>query len=77
MYKTILRYNHSIKVIGAQGLGSLGDRTKRADRHEVPEESTTKKRGHSTDFKNWGRPSLFFSQLKYYTNSTGLKVNNI
>ena len=45
-----------IKVIGAQGLGPLGDRTKRADRHEVPEESTTKKRGHSTDFKNWGHP---------------------
>ena len=33
---------YSIKVIGAQGLGALGDRTKRADRHEVPEESTTK-----------------------------------
>ena len=30
------------KVIGAQGLGALGDRTKQADRHEVPEESTTK-----------------------------------
>ena len=44
------------KVIGAQGLGPLGDRTKRADRHEVPEESTTKKRSHSTDFKNWGHP---------------------
>ena len=32
------------KVIGAQGLGPLGDRTKRADRQEVPEESTTKNR---------------------------------
>jgi len=30
------------KVIGAQGLGPLGDRMKQADRHEVPEESTTK-----------------------------------
>ena len=27
-------------MIGAQGLGPLDDRTKRADRHEVPEEST-------------------------------------
>ena len=28
------------KGIGAQGLGSLGDRTKWAVRHQVPEEST-------------------------------------
>ena len=34
--------NNKAKVIGAQGLGALGDRTKRADRHEVPEESMTK-----------------------------------
>ena len=32
----------NLKVIGAQGLGPLGDRTKRALRHQVPEESTTK-----------------------------------
>ena len=44
-------------MIGAQGPGPLGDRTKRADRHKVPEESTTKKQGHSTDFKNWGHPT--------------------
>ena len=40
----------------AQGLGLFGDQTKRADHHKVPEESTTKKQGHSTDFKNWGHP---------------------
>ena len=53
-------------MIGAQGLGPLGDRTKLADRHEVPEESTKKnlqkfeffkKWGHSTDFKTIGRYS--------------------
>ena len=39
----ILSLDYIKKVIGAQGLGALGDWTKQADRHEVPEESTTKK----------------------------------
>ena len=39
----LIQDQYDIKVIGAQGLGPLGDQTKRADRHKVPEESRTKK----------------------------------
>ena len=37
-----MKFSFLNKVIGAQGLGALGDRMKRAVCHQVPEESMTK-----------------------------------
>ena len=40
-------------MIGAQGLGPLGDQTKRADHHKVPEESTAALLSIVVDRDNW------------------------
>ena len=55
-----------IKVIGAQGLGPLGDRTKRVDRHEVPEESTPRRINDKTTQPKETLFFLFFALLIFF-----------